>query len=584
MRYPILRANARQTVVTEGFGGYAHHARAADGEFYDMENLGADEWPLLSPRPPRGTAQTLAGVQGICARDSLCWVQNNTLYINGASMEAYMPSVNIASGEKQLVSMGAYVCIFPDGIYFNTEKYSDNGYMGQENTVHAAQTNVEISLCLVDGTALTVNYTQSSQPESPANGEYWLDTSGKLHTIKQWAEATGQWVSVPTVYVKLSANGIGKGFSKYDGIEISGLTGSEQVKGLNGSQILYDVGENYIVIIGLVDAVTKVTSGTVKTARRVPAMDHITECGNRLWGCKYGVADGETVNEIYCCKLGDFKNWTCYQGIATDSWRASCGTDGKWTGAATIADSPVFFKEDCFHRVYPSAAGAHQIVMQKCAGVQNGSSKSLAVIEGRLYYKSRMGVCVYDGSLPQDIGECFGTKLYYNAAAGGVRGKYFISMEDEAHSWTMFVYDTRKGLWHKEDATHAEAFARVDDELYFLEDGTLRTVYGTVGTLEGKVKWMAETGIMTYGLVGKKYISRINLRMQLPRGSSVDLWMQYDSDGQWHHGGHIEGRGLRTFLLPVRPARCDHLKFRLTGTGEMKLFSLSRVLEGGSDA
>ena len=118
--------------------------------------------------------------------------------------------------------------------------------------------------------------------------------------------------------------------------------------------------------------------------------------------------------------------------MATDSWRASCGTDGKWTGAATLADSPVFFKEDCFHRVYPSASGAHQVVVQKCAGVQKGSSKSLVVVDDRLYYKSRMGVCVYDGSLPQEIGGCFGTVLYANAAAGGVRGKYFISMEDGA--------------------------------------------------------------------------------------------------------------------------------------------------------
>lgn len=48
---------------------------------------------------------------------------------------------------------------------------------------------------------------------------------------------------------------------------------------------------------------------------------------------------------------------------------------------------------------------------------------------------------------------------------------------------------------------------------------------------------------MTYGLVGKKYVSRINLRMQLPKGSSVDFWVQYDSDGVWRHCGHIEGRG-----------------------------------------
>lgn len=357
MLAPQLTETEKQTMMTEVFLGYNHNLELADGEFYDMENLSADEYPLLAPRPRRGTAQAIDGVQGILAKDALCWVQNQVLYINGASMESYMPSVSIRAGEKQLVSMGAYLCIFPDGIYFNTEKYSDNGYMGQENVVDASSTNVEISLCLVDGTALTVSYTQASQPESPSNGQYWLDTSGKLHTLKQWAEATSQWVSVPTVYLKLSANGIGKGFKQYDGIRLSGLTGNEQVEKLNGSQILYDVGESYIVIVGLVDETTKVTSGTVKTARKVPSMDFITESGNRLWGCKYGVADGETVNEIYCCKLGDFKNWECYQGVSTDSWRASCGTDGKWTGAATLADSPIFFKEDCFHRVYPSATG-----------------------------------------------------------------------------------------------------------------------------------------------------------------------------------------------------------------------------------
>ena len=35
--------------------------------------------------------------------------------------------------------------------------------------------------------------------------------------------------------------------------------------------------------------------------------------------------------------------------------------------------------------------------------------------------------------------------------------------------------------------------------------------------------------------------------------------------------------------LPIRPRRCDHLRLRLTGTGEMRLFSIARVLEKGSD-
>ena len=51
----------------------------------------------------------------------------------------------------------------------------------------------------------------------------------------------------------------------------------------------------------------------------------------------------------------------------------------------------------------------------------------------------------------REIGGCFSTVLYVNAAAGGVRGKYFISMEDAAHNWTLFVHDTR-GL-AQEDST-----------------------------------------------------------------------------------------------------------------------------------
>lgn len=586
MLMPALTDTEKSTVTTEVFGGYNHNLEIGDGEFYDMKNLCSEHYPLLSQRPKRSFDRQLNSPQALISRDALCWIDNQQLYISGYSMAEYMTAVQITSGKKQIVSMGAYLCIFPDGIYFNTEKYSDNGYMGHANSVAlGASRKLGISLCTVDGTAITVSYTQSNQPENATNGQYWIDTSGSVHTLKQYAATTSQWVSVPTVYLKLAADGIGQGFSKYDGIQLSGLTGSEQVKALNGSHILYDVAESYIVIVGLVDQTTELTSGTIKTERKVPDMDYVTESGNRLWGCKYGVVDGETVNELYCCKLGDFKNWECYEGVATDSWRASCGTDGRWTGAATLADSPIFFKEDCFHRVYPSAQGAHQVVVQKCEGVQRGSEKSLVVVDDRLYYKSRMGVCVYTGGMPENIGSAFGNTLYYEAVAGGVRGKYYISMRDGENVWALFCYDTRRGIWHKEDSLHAAEFARVDDELYCLDsEKHVDCLYGSAGQPEGAVEWMAETGMMTYGLAGKKYITRLDLRMQLPKGSSMDFWIQYDSDGQWRHSGHLDGKGLRTFLLPIRPCRCDHLQFRMTGKGEIKLYGLTRVLEAGSDA
>lgn len=113
MLAPQLTETEKQTMMTEVFLGYDHNLELSDGEFYDMENLSADEYPLLSPRPRKGTAQALSGVQGILAKDALCWVRNNTLYINGASMEAYMPAVSISAGRKAAHLHGRVPVHFP---------------------------------------------------------------------------------------------------------------------------------------------------------------------------------------------------------------------------------------------------------------------------------------------------------------------------------------------------------------------------------------------------------------------------------------------------------------------------------------
>ena len=53
MLAPQLTETEKQTMMTEVFLGYNHNLELADGEFYDMENLSADEYPLLAPRRGR---------------------------------------------------------------------------------------------------------------------------------------------------------------------------------------------------------------------------------------------------------------------------------------------------------------------------------------------------------------------------------------------------------------------------------------------------------------------------------------------------------------------------------------------------
>ena len=591
MQYPTLTEQATTRQIIDVFGGYNHNLRIGDGEFYDERNLCSDDYPLLTTRRQRGVYASPTNPQGMIAKDALCYVDGSAFVINEKRIEMNL-STAAEDCPKSLVSMGAYVIILPDKKYINTAEVSDRGSM---EATYTSTGEVTFSLCTADGGSYGDVITSAAAPENPANGAYWLDVSGEQHALKVYSSATGVWSTVATTYVKISATGIGAQFGQYDGVQLSGIV-KNGVKDLNGSAIVWAKGDDYIVVVGILDASVTQTAadGAVKVERSVPDMDFVIESGNRLWGCKYGYADGKTVNEIYASKLGDFKNWNCFMGISTDSYAASCGTDGQWTGAITHLGYPLFFKENCLHKVYGTFPSNFQIQTTTCRGVQKGSGGSMAIVNEVLYYKSRGGVCVYDGSLPEEISAAFGGEIYSDAVGGGHRNKYYLSMKDSGGTWCLFVYDTRLGTWHKEDATHAEAWGSCRDEMYYIDasDKKIRTVLGRGTKDTSPISWMAETGtIMALTtssnypewISNKKFVGRMLIRMSLDAGATMQVYIQYDSSGVWEKLWYMTGKNLRTFSFPVRPHRCDHFRLKLEGTGGAKIYSITKTLERGSD-
>ena len=587
-KLPQLSQGGSYSTSTDVFYGLDRRLKAQDGTFSAMSNLSGEEYPVLSTRKYRGNFAHLNVPQGIIAKDALAWVDGGKLYYNGLEVEGVNLSAN---GEKQLVSMGAYLVIFPDKYYINTQNLiEDHGYMEQHN---APSGSVAYAMCDENG-KLIENVTVSSEPpETTVNGSYWIDTNGSTHILLVYSESSKTWENVPTVYVRIYSSGIGIGLKDGDGVSIEGAQAEigedddasapfvAQVAALNGKVIAHRVNEDYIVVTGILDKTTYQADGVQLTvSRTVPDMDFVTEAGNRLWGCKYGLVNGEPINEIYCCSLGDFKNWNKFQGLSTDSWVASQGSDGVFTGAITHMGYPLFFKENCLHKVYPSSTGAHQVQTTICRGVQDGSHKSLVVVDEYLYYKSRTDVCVYDGSLPVSVSEALGNEKYYDAVAGAFAGRYHISMRDSDGYWHMMVYDTATRLWHEEDDFHALQFAQMDDDLYAIhaDTGVIWALYGSVGTPEHELPWMAETSIIGFEYPEQFRLSRWNLRADVPEGSVMDVYVQYNSDGRWIHVHHVEGDGHGSILIPVIARRCDHLQVKMEGTGEVKLYSFAKKL------
>ena len=337
------------------------------------------------------------------------------------------------------------------------------------------------------------------------------------------------------------------------------------------------------VSVSLADAWKQTDSITV--SRKMPDMDYIVESKNRLWGCRFGRnSDGEFVNEIYASKLGDFKNWDCYEGISTDSYRASLGTDGKFTGAVSYMGYPLFFKENYIHTVYGSYPAQFQINNTACRGVEEGSEDSIAMINEVLYYKAKTGVVSYSGALPTEISYHLGAEHYRGAKACAYKNKYYMSAINEADEEVLLVYDTNVRLWHKEEALDANLICAVSNDIYYLDkENNLKSMFGTKEKTEDSVEWYVESGDLGLSYVDKKYITKLSIRLSMELGASVTVFIQYDSDGIWEQKLNIVESQLKTMTLPIRPRRCDHFRIRIEGVGNVKIYSISKTLQQGSD-
>ena len=601
MKLPTLNEIPSTREMIDVFKGYNNNLRIGEGEFHDMKNLTSDDYPVLSPRKKRGIYVYKDGslpknLQGLIAKDSLCYVdcivdeheEGARFYINDEEVEDFTLSSKAEDCPKQLISMGAYVIIMPDKKYINTADLTDHGNIEASVTVGSEENPITFEMCRVDGTAYKDAQPSNEAPKEPSNLDYWIDTSTTPNTLKQWSASSGMWISIATTYIKINGVGIGKPFSVNDGVTISGIK-NEKLSDLNNTMIIWDKGDDYIVVTGMLDEVISQDS-PITIERKMPNMDFVIESENRLWGCCYGVANnGEVVNELYASKLGDFKNWNCFMGLSTDSYAATVGTDGQFTGAITHLGYPIFFKENCMHKVYGNYPANYQITTTACRGVQKGSNKSLAIVNEVLYYKSRTSICAYDGSLPQEISYKLGNVFYKDAVACAHGNKYYISMYNEsANEWNLFVYDASLSLWHKEDNTQVYDFCSCRGELYFIDHTDkknirLKTMFGSGTTDVAKVKWMAETGLIGTDSPDQKYISKLNVRMYAELNAIVYVYIQYDSTGDWELVYRMAGMKLQSFTIQIRPRRCDHLKIRLEGEGVAKVYSISKTIEQGSD-
>lgn len=599
--------------LLRAFGGLNETYGCTEAEYSGGMNFSARDFPALSTRLPRRRLQELAGLNGMYHLNGLLTVCGQDLVYTPDETPAQPVTVKnaVADSRKTMVGIGTKILIFPDKVAFDT---ADGSAAPLGAAWEAGSLSVSFAPCDASGNTYEVKDKGTKEPEHPQDGQLFLKLNepdkpySAENTLEVYSEASGNWTVIPLDYCLVTAEGIGAEFRVWDTVTLTG-TGAEQAgqwAGLDGDRIVYGVtettlrlradpgGEHFYgrLVHNGSSAVWVSMDGTqreeyfpgegVKVERRVPDLEYLTECDNRVWGCS------SSENVIYACKLGDPTNWFSYRGIAADSYAVTVGSDGAFTGAATCMGYALFFKENTLHKLYGSKPSDFQLSSLRCRGVAKGAARSLCVINETLYYLSPDGVMAWDGSIPTKVSTALDPARLRNvksALGGALDGRYYLHLVrggGEAQAVRLLVYDTERGLWQEEDVCSYE-MAGSGGQLYLWDgkaiwaaDADREENWQQAGGIEDGVSFELVSGDIGLDSPEELYLSRLTLRLEAGVKSRIEVAVSYDS-GAWETLAQLTADGRRCFDIPLVPRRCGSLRLRLKGRGQLTLRSLTRT-------
>ena len=595
------------------FGGLNETYSCTEAEYSAGINFSARNFPALSTRLPRRKLREEAGLNGMYHLNGLLTVCGRDLVYtpdDRDEMEVTLKDA-VENGRKTLVGIGTKILIFPDKLAFDTagRKVSALGAVWSGKNA-----SVEFAPCDAEGKVYEVSGCGPAEPDKPTDGQLFLRVEdpekpwSSESTLEVYSEASGNWSAVVLDYCRISAKGVGTDFAAEDTVTLTGSAAEQagQWNELDGDRIVYDAGADALRVkadpggewfygrltrtgaavrwVSLDGSVSRefVSAEVVELERRVPDMDYLTECDNRVWGCS------NKENVIYACKLGDPTNWFSYRGIAADSYAVTVGSDGAFTGAATCMGYALFFKENTLHKLYGSKPSDFQLSSLRCRGVAKGAARSLCVINETLYYLSPDGVMAWDGSIPTKVSTALDPARLRNvksALGGALDGRYYLHLvrgSGEAQAVRLLVYDTERGLWQEEDVCSYE-MAGSGGQLYLWDgkaiwaaDADREENWQQAGGIEDGVSFELVSGNIGLDSPEELYLSRLTLRLEAEVKSRIEVAVSYDS-GAWETLAQLTADGRRCFDVPLVPRRCGSLRFRLKGRGQLTLRSLTRT-------
>ena len=274
-KLPELYDEDTSRTSIDTFLGVNKAPRIGDGEFSDVQNLTSDYFPNLAVRPRRGkpylpSAKNPRSISVYAGDDGLFYpvyvdemevknesgetVKNESgepvivtgiVLHNVVSEKIHKIPLGLApDGDKQIITMGAYLIVLPDMMYVNTKKPDDYGQIsdavnGETLFPWAEYAYLTADMVVCDEHGVLPKYIQAVDPNeldhigTIKNGEMWQQI-GVKDALYRWDDNRPGWVKEPsylrvTIGAQTSSFALGSVLSFHeplkagDSVVVSGL-------------------------------------------------------------------------------------------------------------------------------------------------------------------------------------------------------------------------------------------------------------------------------------------------------------------------------------------------------------------------
>ena len=538
------------------FGGINRANGTPLGEWDKLNGFDLAAYPALRTCPPYALNSLPTGITGYTFRNgSIVYTVSDGIYIDGKKT-----AVELSAGEKQLVGMGAYILILPDEALVNT---ADNPISVTYPTKHE-----------LNGSLFEYNQNQT-HPTVSIFKLLYIDVAKDSAALSYYSE--GDQIRIAYSY---------GGKTKYLTARIQSISEESYTSSgcvsINLDTSVYNDTHYFYTEDRRMESFRIVCIKNAVISKQIPQMDFVVEHNNRLWGCS------SANHEIYCSKLGSAVEWGSYDGISTDAWTATVGSDGDFTGACVYNGCVLFFKEDCVHSVYGTKASNFTVTTYTIRGVQKGSSKSLCISEGLLYYKAPEGIFCFNGSASSRADMKLSCDIT-QTACGTADDRYIVMLMNDG---TAYYYDKLHSVWYTRTLAGAISAHNINGKLYAVTknaSGTIKQVLltgtGSMAFRDGETAFEAVSGELCRGeLTSTSSYTRKAMHTVIKKLTmSLEEWhqkgvsavnfalaVQYDG-GNWQTVYSYDGTeeatdGNVVTLVPIIPMRCQRLRIKISGT------------------